>query len=305
MGWQDREYAKGPSAYRSTWAGGAFSGRSIVTTLLIVNVGAYFLCSITGGGSGIIESPLFQWTALCTPSVMNGQVWRLITAQYLHWEFWHLFMNMLCLHFLGRPLERDWGPRKFFAVYTVAGLLGNMFYVVLALADWLPMQGVLAGASGCVLGLLGACAVRYPRARLLIYFLFPIKIRTAAIILGVLYILNLLNRGANAGGDACHLTGLAFGVWWAVRGEAWWARTGWRMPAWHPRRRYTRPTGARRSSSFAEQIEQRRHDAETVDRILKKVYDGGIHTLTESEKQALREATERQRAAETGRVDRL
>jgi hypothetical protein len=50
---------------------------------------------------------------------------------------------------------------------------------------------------------------------------------------------------------------------------------------------------------------QRHDDAETVDRILKKVYEGGIHSLTEAEKRALQEATERQRQAEMGRVDRL
>ena len=42
-----------------------------------------------------------------------------------------------------------------------------------------------------------------------------------------------------------------------------------------------------------------RTDAALVDRILKKVYESGIHSLTEAEKQALREATERQKAMES------
>ena len=308
MGWQDREYARGASPFRPGWVGGqgrALGGLSIVTTLLIANAAVFMLCSMTGGRDGVIESPIFQWTALHTPAVLKGQMWRLITAQYLHWNFWHIFMNMLGLYFLGPPLEREWGRRKFFAVYTAAGLLGNIFYVALTLIGWLSTNGVLAGASGCVLALLGACAVRYPNAQVLVYFVFPIKIRTAAILFGAWYVLNLFTRGDNAGGDACHLAGLGFGVWWAMRGDAWWARAGGRIHTRRPGGRSTRPGRPKPSSSFAKKVEQRRHDAETVDRILRKVYEGGIHSLTDAEKQTLKAATERQREAETGRVDRL
>ena len=58
---------------------------------------------------------------------------------------------------------------------------------------------------------------------------------------------------------------------------------------------------------FAAKIAQRREDEETIDRILKKVYEGGVHSLTEPEKKALQAATERQRQRdrEAGRIDRL
>jgi len=39
-------------------------------------------------------------------------------------------------------------------------------------------------------------------------------------------------------------------------------------------------------------------DSEVVDRILKKVYEGGVHSLTPAERKALVEATERQRQAD-------
>jgi hypothetical protein len=169
--------------------------------------------------------------------------------------------------------------------------------LTLTFAHYLPVAPAV-GASGCILGLLGAAAVRYPHAEVWIYFLFPIKIRTAALIFGGLYLLNLYRRGQNAGGDACHLAGMVFGAWWAWRGEAWWF-TRRRMPRF--RVRTVRPL----ESPFEKRVEQRRADAETVDRILKKVYESGIHSLTEAEKTALREATERQRAVESTRPDRL
>jgi hypothetical protein len=207
----------------------------------------------------------------------------------------HILFNMMGLYFLGQALERDWGSRQFFAIYTVSGLIGSLAMFILDKVGWLD-PGVAVGASGCVLGLLGAAAVRYPNAQLLIYFLFPVKIRTAALVFAGLYVLNVFSRGANAGGDACHIGGLAFGAWWAWRGESWYAQRGWQFPRFRSRKPYRRPSN---STPFQEKVEQRRVDADLVDRILKKVHDNGIHSLTESEKAALREATERQKAMES------
>jgi len=312
MSWRDREYARSSQGRGQVWPPTRrvpVIGGSIVTTLIVVNVAVFVLCQMTINrnaarypalrGEEIITSPVFQFSAMATGPVVRGQVWRIITAQYLHWSFGHILMNMLGLYFLGRPLERDWGSKRFFFIYLIAGTLGMIFYMALTLLGWLPVQGVAAGASGCVLGLLGACAVRYPHAEVLIYFLFPIKIRTAAMLFGVWYVWNILGQGQNAGGDACHIAGLLFGAWWAYRGETWWNRIGWKAA--------NRRAGVRRSEvpDFSARVAQRRDDALTVDQILKKVYEGGIHSLSEAEKRALGEATERKRQAESGHVDRL
>jgi membrane associated rhomboid family serine protease len=242
-----------------------------------------------------------------TDKVLHGQIWRLFTSQYLHAfpGMTHLLFNMIGLYFLGRALERIWSPRKFFAVYTIAGLCGNLFYVFLGLMGWLATDQPMVGASGCILGLLGICAVLFPRAEVYVYFLFPVKIRTAAIVFAGLYALNLWQRGANAGGDAAHLAGLVFGVWWAARGERWWAISGSR---WFGRLIGT-SAGPRqpRPTAWQRKMEGRKADAELIDELLAKVYEGGLHSLTPKERKELTEATERarQREKQAGRTDRL
>ncbi len=300
MGWQDREYAKGGGSYRPAWSAqrpGSYGGRSIVTTLIVINVVIYLL----GIFSPTLGRYLFGLGAMQTEAVMGGQVWRLITAQYLHGGTGHILINMLVLHFLGRPLERMWSTRKFFAVYTVCGLFGNVFYTVLGTQGWLDPRWPAVGASGSIYGLLGIVAVLFPTATVYLYFLFPIRIRTAALIFGGIAALRVMERGENYGGEACHLAGLVFGVWWAMKGDRWWSKTEWRIPK---RGRRTRPAKAK---GFEAKVEERRADAETIDRILKKVYEGGIHRLSEREKRSLQDATERQRQreADAGRVDRL
>lgn len=316
MGWQEREYARQePYAVgmgrrpRPTWG----AGLSLVTILIAINVAIYVLCTITipharFGRGPITTSPVFYWGLMNTELVMNGQIWRLVTSDYLHFNFTHILFNMIGLYFLGRPLLQVWGAKKFFAVYTICGVLGSVFYMILELTgvlggvapDGTRIFGVAAGASGCVLGLLGAAAVMFPHAEIWVYFLFPVKIRTAAIVFAALYAWNVYHQGSNAGGDACHLAGLAFGTWWAWRGDAWWSRSGWRAAFGRTQARMQ--TGSRPvhrvstgPGSWKQKMDRRAADTETVDRILKKVYSGGIHTLTPDEKEALAEASERLR----------
>ncbi len=314
MGWQDRDYASRPvhpgPAYRTARPGFPWGG-SIVTTLIIINVAIFAAGALFPGIHDLLHGTdratpfgvqsIAGWAELRADQVMHGQVWRLITAQYLHAGMWHLFFNMLVLHFLGRPLERMWSPRKFFTIYTLCGLAGNVFYTALAVQGAIPTWMPAVGASGCIYGMLGAVAVLFPTATVWVYFLFPMRIRTLAFVLAGIAFLSIVTRGQNFGGEACHLAGLAFGVWWAMKGDAWWSSTRWRIPRGRGRARRVKP------SKFEAKIAERQADQETIDRILRKVYDGGIHTLTEREKRALQEATDRQRTreAQAGRVDRL
>jgi len=307
MGWQDRDYARGSTG--RYWLGtgrNRLFGGSIVSTLIAINVGVYLLAMFVPSlgvwiyGLGMMEAR----------AVLNGQVWRLVTAQYLHdpGGVWHLAINMLVLHFLGRPLERLWSAKRFFVVYTLCGLAGNVFYTVLGGAGWIDPRMPAVGASGCIYGLLGIVAVLFPHATVYVYFLFPIKIRTAAFIFAGIALLTVLQRGANYGGEACHLAGLAFGVWWAMQGDRWWDRARRRFPLRRRRRSgaaHSWPAGP--GGGFSEDLAERRADEQEIDRILRKVYDKGIMSLSEPEKRLLQDATDRQRRREeeAGRVDRL
>lgn len=301
MGWQDRDYAREPT-YRSMYARGSGSWTgSIVNVLLAVNIGIFLLCLLTGGAS----SPLYSIGQMRTDLVVRGQIWRLITSQYLHDPglIFHIAFNMLTLHFLGRPLEARWGNRKFFTIYTAAGVVASLCLVAggVFFPDRFPPSWPAVGASGCILGLVGVSAVLFPNA-MVILLVFPMTMRVAALLLTSVYVLNILAQGWNYGGDLCHLGGLAFGVLWAKYGET--GRV--RLPAWlrwesQPRR----PGRAQRSSRG-----RSGHvppDSGEIDRILAKIHEHGIGSLSESEKRTLKQASERERELDEryGRVDRL
>jgi membrane associated rhomboid family serine protease len=317
MGWQDRDYARqdgGPGGYGPLIGRRRSRHSSIVRTLIIVNVVVFVLCYMTPLGPyirgtgpqyeltpmGPVVSPGQPgWCEMITSKVMHGQVWRLVTSQYLHASrIVHILFNMIGLLFLGPPLEQRWGARKFLAVYTLAGISGNLLLMAAGLVGWIHPDIPAVGASGCILGLLGAAAVLFPQAEVYIYFLFPVKIRTVAVVFTLMYAYNVYQQGANYGGDLCHLAGLGFGVWYARWGDRWWFYSGLRRTILRAVQSFgiARSTPGRVGPGAWEARMQRRvTDAAEVDRILKKVYEGGISTLSEREKRTLAEATERQR----------
>ncbi len=211
MSWHDRDYANEPPA---RYRGAGLGAVSVTGTLLAVNA---FIAFLT-----LSDSRLGHWLewlgVMQANAVLHGQIWRLFTATYLHANLQHVFFNMLGLYFLGPPLEQLWGRRQFFLVYTIGGIAGNVLFTLAGLFGFINPLVVGLGASGSILTLLGAAAVLFPDARVYVYFLLPLRIRTAAVLYGVWYILNVLQRGANYGGDLCHIAGLIVGITCAYSG---------------------------------------------------------------------------------------
>ena len=126
----------------------------VVLALILVNV-ATFLIEIFFGGP---ENPLtlYRLGELDTTSVLHAhQHWRLFTALFLHYGMLHLAFNMFALLVLGPPLERQIGPVAFAVCYLISGLGSSIIVVSLAKLRLLPPLE-LVGASGCVMGIVGA-----------------------------------------------------------------------------------------------------------------------------------------------------
>jgi membrane associated rhomboid family serine protease len=89
--------------------------------------------------------------------VVQGEYWRLFTALFLHGGFTHLLFNIFALYILGPPLERSLGTIRFAACYLISGLVSSAGVVGLAVVGFVQV-GQLVGASGCIMGIVGAWA---------------------------------------------------------------------------------------------------------------------------------------------------
>ncbi len=89
------------------------------------------------------------------------QYWRLLSAMFLHGSLVHWFLNSLALFQLGSLYESEFGSRRFALVYLLTGICAS-----LTSAIHLPEDGASVGASGAVLGVLGALIFAIRRSHL-------------------------------------------------------------------------------------------------------------------------------------------
>jgi membrane associated rhomboid family serine protease len=122
-------------------------------TLVGVNVAVYLLQLAQGAPVSANAGSIYVNGVLYGPAVADGDWWRLLTAAFLHYGPFHLFLNMLVLYLFGPPLEGVLGSARFLLLYVAAGLAGS------AGALLMEPTGLTVGASGAIYGLFGAILV--------------------------------------------------------------------------------------------------------------------------------------------------
>jgi rhomboid protease GluP len=144
------------SAYAVAAAGG---GRARATVALVGANIAVYLGMASAGGDPDLE--LLHLGALWSPAIGPAEWWRFGASLFLHANVLHLAMNMIGLWVFGRALERRFAWWRVLIVYLGSGLAGNVAWWTLASAT--GSEGFVVGASGCVMGLVGAMAVTLVR----------------------------------------------------------------------------------------------------------------------------------------------
>lgn len=127
--------------------------------------------------------------------VWDGEVWRLLTACFVHGAIWHIALNVWVLLQVGRILERVVGPSRVILIYLVSGVFGFG-------ASLLSRPGLSVGASGAIFGLVGALVAlavvtrKHEMGRVLMSALAPFVIAT--FVIGMW--LDFVDNGAHFGG---------------------------------------------------------------------------------------------------------
>lgn len=276
MGLYDRDYTQADFESRRHYAPHVRFNfprlTPVVKYLLIINITVFLVGFLIPSLGGFF----LEWFSVWPRTIgMTLQIWRLITYQFLHGHIWHIVGNMFLLYFFGPMLERTWNSKKFLTFYLTCGAMGGILYPMLAHIGWLDV-GQLIGASGSLLGMLAAAAILYPNVRVYVFGVFPLRMSVLAIIFAVMSMLYVLrpDTGTNAGGEAAHLGGMVAGVLYVLSDR------------WRQRLKMKVHTGL-----WEKKMAQQRNLQYEVDRILKKVHDQGLHSLTRQEKKILRQAT--------------
>jgi membrane associated rhomboid family serine protease len=136
--------------------------------------------------------------------------WQVVSYGFLHFDFNHLFFNMLGLWMFGGELEQVWGHKRFLVFFFAS--------VVAAALTQLLVNAVLGsgaptvGASGGLFGLLLAFAMIFPNRIILLFFVIPMKAKWLVALYGVIELYQgvyVLNSGV---AHFAHLGGMLGGL---------------------------------------------------------------------------------------------
>jgi len=129
--------------------------------LIALNVAVWSLM-VAQGVDGFKPSAelLLHWGGNAASEVQRGQVWRLLTATFVHSGLVHLVMNMLGLWAIGQTAERIYGHRVFLGIYLGSALTASALSL-----HFSAQKTISVGASGAVFGLAAVVLVAVLRHR--------------------------------------------------------------------------------------------------------------------------------------------
>lgn len=134
----------------------------LATQALIAIMAAVQAMAMLGGSSSGVglgsSNRLASDFALFGPAVKDGEVWRLVTAGFLHYGLIHILFNCWALWAMGGTLESLLGKTRYVGLFLVAVLGGS------AGALLMSPYALTAGASGGVFGVMAAGLVASRRA---------------------------------------------------------------------------------------------------------------------------------------------
>lgn len=150
-------------------------------------------------------------------SLVNVSPLTLMTSMFLHADIFHLLGNMLFLYLFGFAVEGRVRWWKFLLIYLVAGLAGDALHFAIFGGSHPDVPSI--GASGAIMGVMGAALYMFPHAKINIFIWWGFYIRVVewALYWVALYYLGLdllqaVIFGANTGvGHLAHLGGAGAG----------------------------------------------------------------------------------------------
>ncbi len=286
----DRDYMREKANGKSPFE---FLKGSPSKVLIFINVVAFVIQAF--GENAMGRDSFNELFGLSWGALLSGKFWTLITYSFMHGSLLHIFCNMLGLWFIGQSIEKFLGVRKFCVLYFSGAIIGGLLWLLLSLAN--TANEVLIGASASVMSVFAAFCLFYPPMPItfLLFFVIPISMRpmTMLKITAAMEVLGLFASFWGASSSvaySAHLGGMLAGLAFAYllrRGRLNFIDT-LKMPKFSQRK--SSRGGNASDYSFKVNISNPSENDDEINRILDKISVSGFSSLTEQERQTLRNA---------------
>ncbi|MFN8360285.1 MAG: rhomboid family intramembrane serine protease [Candidatus Kapaibacterium sp.] len=207
MGMYDRDYS-------SPRRGFSFFP-PVLKSLLIINVAvfivdAFFLEMYSLGGKSLAQ---FFSDFFALQPLQSGEFypWQLITYQFMHGGFSHIFFNLFALWMFGADLENLWGSRRFLAFYLLCGIGAGLVQLGVQFVPGVN-PATTVGASGAIFGVLLAFGLTFPDRPIIMFpIFFPIPAKFFVLIYAGIDLFSGLTNVNSGVAHFAHLGGAIFG----------------------------------------------------------------------------------------------
>ncbi len=186
---------------------------SVNSTIILINVVAFILFAILMA----TNAKFLNYIAIKPSNILQGKyLWTFLTSMFMHGGFFHLFVNMLSLFFIGSLVEKILGKKRYLWFYLTAGLFAGLFFILTSYILKTDLSIYAVGASGALFGLVGLLMFLTPDLPVYIMFIpIPIKMKYAAP--GILILLWIISALGNVPiGNTAHLGGLILGLAYGI-----------------------------------------------------------------------------------------
>lgn len=172
--------------------------------LIAINV-IVFIYMLTLDLTGL-ENLVFRFGVIPEDILQGRSLYTLITSQFIHAGWLHIFGNMIFLWIFGDNIEAALGHLPYLAFYIGAGILAGLAHVALNPTSFIPS----IGASGAIAAVLGTYIVLFPVRQVRVLVLILVTRVTAFVFLGVWALLQVFNGVLSLGVPTAETGGVAF-----------------------------------------------------------------------------------------------
>ena len=258
-----------------------FRSGSVLLWLLVSNVGIWICICLASLVAWLYKIPTERVESLISnylaipafvPKLFD-RFWTPLSYMFLHFDFWHIFINMLWLYWFGRIFLEFLSSGKLLRVYLWGGVFGALFFIlsfnIFPVFESIRFDAYAFGASASVMAVMAAVSFYVPRYTLNLFFLGRIRLIWIALVYIAIDLLSI--RHGNAGGHIAHIGGAFFGFLYALNLK---------------KKKRKKTTSYRYTDDELYNI-QKKQQQEEIDRILDKISKHGYDLLSKKEKETL------------------
>lgn len=277
-----------------------FRNGSMVIKLIYVNVAVFLIVSILAIIFKLMAMNGLDYTRWFSVPSNPGQllthIWTPITYMFYHEQFFHILFNMLVLFWFGKIFTMYYSEKQLLSLYIFGGLMGAVVYILaynfFPYYEAASYYSVLMGASGSILAILVASAVRAPNMEMQLLLVGRIKLIWIAVITVLISVFGLTSD--NGGGEMAHLGGALAGYLFVTFEKKGTDITAFLnriidffVNLFRPRPKKKTTVYHAQKMSPEEYNQQKARDSQEIDRILDKIKTSGYESLTADEKRKL------------------